>query len=132
VVYIEESENVVADALSHMYSNDSPGTRRSGSEFSYHDVVNDDTSSISPDDRDLPVLTAIEARVATRCGSRVRRLTEKAALGQLDSSKQPALPVKDHFLISSHQKGGSKAKTKKPPSIKPRPEPTGDHTCKSS
>ena len=43
VVYIEGNENIVADALSRMYSNDSPGTVRSQSEFtssSYQAVSN--------------------------------------------------------------------------------------------
>ena len=41
VVYIPGSENVVADALSRLYANDSPGTTRSRSEFTRHDVVDD-------------------------------------------------------------------------------------------
>ena len=65
VVYIEGSENVVADALSCLYSNDSPGTQRSREEFTYHDVVDDDTSAvISREDGDVPVLAGIEARIA--------------------------------------------------------------------
>src|SRR6266446_7638423 len=80
VVYIEGSENVVADALSRLYSNDSPGTQRSREEFTYHDIVDDDTSSVvALDEGDVPILAGIEARVATRRGSRVRKLTEKAA-----------------------------------------------------
>lgn len=38
VVYIAGSENVVADALSHIYSNDSVGTVGTRSEHTYHDV----------------------------------------------------------------------------------------------
>ena len=37
VVYIAGSENMVADALSRIYSNDSSGTVRARSEFTYHD-----------------------------------------------------------------------------------------------
>ena len=72
VVYIEGSENVVADALSRIYSNDSSGTVRARSEFTYHDVVDDDTVPVlSTLPSDVPVLARMEARVATRRGTRV-------------------------------------------------------------
>ena len=66
VVYIAGSENVVADTLSCMYSNDSPGTLRSRMEFTYHDVVDDDTSIVSHSELDIPVLAGIKASVVTR------------------------------------------------------------------
>ena len=81
VVYIEGSENVVADALSRIYSNDSLGTVRTKSEFTYHDVVYDDTSSVGSPAGDLPLLAGIEAQLATRCSSRTHHPTEKARLG---------------------------------------------------
>ena len=61
VVYIPGSENVVVDALSRLYANDSPGTARSRSEFTCHDVVDDDTSVIDDNLGDLPVLAGVEA-----------------------------------------------------------------------
>ena len=74
VTYIPGSENLVADALSRMYSNDAKGTQRIRSEFTYHDVMDDDTSIVvEGQDKDVPVLAGMEARVATRRGSRVRR-----------------------------------------------------------
>ena len=76
VVYIPGSDNIVADALSRIYSNDSSGTVRARSEYTYHDVVDDDTVSVE----NLPVLAGIEARVATRRGSRDRRPSEKKAV----------------------------------------------------
>ena len=80
VVYIEGSENVVADALSCLYSNDSNGTVRARSKFTYHDVVDDDTKAVlSCLLSEVPILAGLEARVATRRGTDVRRLTEKAA-----------------------------------------------------
>ena len=67
VVYIASSENVVADALSRIYSNDSVGTVRARSEFTYHDVSDDDTvtSERSSTNENLPVLAGIEAWIAT-------------------------------------------------------------------
>ena len=72
VVYIAGSENVVADALSQLYSGDSSGTQRSTSEYTYHDVVDDDTFAVGSTLDVLPLLSGIEACVATRRGSRVR------------------------------------------------------------
>ena len=79
VVYIAGSENVVADALSRLYANVSHGTVRTQSEYMYHDVVDDDTSLVEVRERELPILAGLEARVATRKSSRVRKPTEKAA-----------------------------------------------------
>ena len=59
MVYIAGSENVVADALSRLYSNDSAGTVRAQSEYTYHDVVDDDT--MSPINGNISVLVWIEA-----------------------------------------------------------------------
>ena len=119
VTYIEGSENVVADALSRLYSFDSPGTQRSRSEFTYHDVIDDDTSSVVVRlDTDTPILAGIEARLATRRSSRVRRPTEKAAWALSDSvdddvvtvstpSRKP--PVKDRSPPRDPPEGGNTA-----------------------
>ena len=72
VVYITGSENVVADALSRMYSNDSLGTVRAASEFTYHDVLDDDTLPVLDDMGELLILAGVEAVVATRKSSQVR------------------------------------------------------------
>ena len=79
VIYIPGSENVVADALSRLYSNDSPGTVRSKVEYTNHDVMDDDTSVVDDSQWEIPILAGVEAQVATRRGSRTRRPTEKAA-----------------------------------------------------
>jgi hypothetical protein len=42
IQYVPGTENVLADALSRMYSNEAPGTVRSWSEYTYHDVVDMD------------------------------------------------------------------------------------------
>ena len=93
VVYIPGSENVVADALSRLYANDSPGTTRSKSEFTCHDVLDDDTSVVEDNVGDMPVLAGIEARLATRRGTRIRRPTEKAAASQGDED------LDDDFVV---------------------------------
>ena len=62
---------MVADALSWIYSNDSVGTERAKSKYTYHDVVDNDALSEKQVAENLPVLAGIEARIATRKGSRV-------------------------------------------------------------
>jgi hypothetical protein len=67
VVYVLGTENVLADALSQLYSYNSSGTVRAHSEYPYLDVVDNDTSALSTVSRKLPVpmLARIEARVMT-------------------------------------------------------------------
>ena len=69
VVYIAGSENVVANALSCLYANDSLGMVCTWGEFTLHHMVDDDTSVVCNVDGDLPVLAGIEAQVATRCST---------------------------------------------------------------
>jgi hypothetical protein len=71
VVYIPGSDNVVADALLRLYSSDSAGTERARSEYTYHDVVDDDVLFVKKVAEELPVLAGIEAKIVTRRGSRV-------------------------------------------------------------
>ena len=112
VVYIPGSENVVADALSRMYSNDSLGTQRWKSEFTYHDVVDNDTSNV---DVFTPVLAGIEARVTSRRSTRECRLTDKAATVAEESwnpetSHDLAHWMVDRFVLHSpaeQKEGGS-------------------------
>ena len=59
------------DALSRIYLNDSAGTERARSEYTYHDVVDDDTLTMEKQPDILPVLAGIEAQIATRRGTRV-------------------------------------------------------------
>jgi hypothetical protein len=121
VAYIEGSENVVADALSRLYSFDSAGTQRSRSEFTYHDVVDDDTSSVVPEEcqETLPILAGVEAVVATRRGSRVRRLTEKAAL-LLHDDASADLPLAEPTVSSRAGRPGRPGRT-----VKDRVTPVG-------
>ena len=81
VVYVPGSKNVVADALSCMYSNDSAGTVRAPSEFVHHDVSDDDMLALSSG---MPILAGMEAVVAMRRSSRPRK---PCRLG--DSDDQP-------------------------------------------
>ncbi|KAG9221532.1 hypothetical protein CCMSSC00406_0009355 [Pleurotus cornucopiae] len=86
-VYIAGSENVLSDALSRMYSNDAPGTERARSEYTYHDLADND--QLEERSVSVPVLTGMEGEMAAmsldvqtpRYNLRTnRKLTEKGAL----------------------------------------------------
>ena len=91
VTYIPGSDNVVADALSRIYSNDSSGTIRARSEYTYHDVLDDDTTRVEHAGDSMPMLAGIEARIATRRGTRDRRPSQKAVMAS--ESSTPLAPV---------------------------------------
>ena len=110
VVYIAGSENILADALSRMYANDSPGTIRAKSEFTQHDVEDDDTSTLVDPEAHIPVLAGIEAQMATRRGTRLRRPTEKARAAQDSSSDEVDSVVSPP---TQRKEGGIMAKTPK-------------------
>ena len=114
VVYIPGSENVVADALSRIYSNDSSGTVRARSEYTYHDVIDDDTTQVEHASITQPMLAGIEARIATRRGTRERRPSQKAVMASESSMTHvPAKPVKSRSVrkglrpIDESTEGGS-------------------------
>lgn len=96
VVYVPGSDNVVADVLSRIYSNDQPGTVRARSEYTYHDVVDDDGDVAFTDVQ--PVLAGIEA-VAAVPPRRSRRVVPGAETGRPETSKEFAKRVKGHFIL---------------------------------
>jgi hypothetical protein len=63
IKYVSGTENVLADALSRIYSNEAPGTVRARSEYTYHDIVDNDvieTNAIS-----MPVFAGRETIALT-------------------------------------------------------------------
>ena len=99
----------MADALSRIYMNDSPGTVRSASEFTCHDVIDDDTSVVQESEGAIPILAGLEAQLATRRGSRIRRPTEKAAAAN-DLLSDPEDHLEDRFVVRrpvQRKEGGS-------------------------
>ena len=63
VEYIPGIENVLADALSRLYSNDAPGMVRARSEYTYHDIIDNDVLLMH--DISMPVRTNLEATSVT-------------------------------------------------------------------
>ena len=104
IIYIAGSENAVADALSWMYANDSPGTVHARSEYTYHDVDNNDTSDLI-DRSDLPVLAGIEACVAMWHSSCIRQAPWATAADWVEPGTVAAeVPLAGSCFISSHGK----------------------------
>ena len=113
VEYIAGSENVVADALSRMYSADSLGTIRAKSEYTYFDVVNEDGPDL--EETSAPVLAGIEARVAVQ--RRPRKAVPGAETGRPETSQEFAARMRDRFVLkppAERKEGestGSRART---------------------
>ena len=59
IAYVPSVDNVLADALSCMYSEDAPGTVQAHSEYTYHNVV--DNNVLLMQAASMPLLTGIEA-----------------------------------------------------------------------
>lgn len=111
VVYISGSENVLADAISRMYTNDSQGTEQSRSEFTQHDVLDNDVVVEIENKGDVPVLAGLEAQLATQRSSRVRHPTEKVVAGQEASAGFAGAAVNKKYFIAGTPKQWKEGKT---------------------
>jgi hypothetical protein len=87
VEYAPGIENVLADALSRLYSNDTPGTVHARSEYTYHDVIDNDV--LLTHDISMPVHTDMEAA----------SVTLGAKTGQLETGREFAARMKDFFVL---------------------------------
>ena len=112
VVYVPGEENSVADTLSRMYSNDAPRTVCSQSEYTYHDVVDDD---LEVNLQDIPILVGIEAKAATqRAPCKPRSKPLGAETGCLETAWEFAAHVKGHFILHGpreRKEGGNNTQT---------------------
>lgn len=111
VVYIAGSENVLADALSRMYSNDSPGTERAPSEFTAFDVTDEEPVELVSD---MVLLSGIDAVVATHKSSGPNRTELGAESGRPETAREFAHRMKDRFVLCGPQdrtKGGKEKDT---------------------
>ncbi|KAJ2921120.1 hypothetical protein H1R20_g15976, partial [Candolleomyces eurysporus] len=99
VVYVPGTENVLADSLSRMYSNDAPGTIRAPSEYTYFDVADSDTSGLAKST--APLLTGLEALSAVISSCRSRRTVPSAETGREETSSEWAarIAATKHFTL---------------------------------
>ena len=110
MVHAAGSENILADALSRMYSNDSRGTERTVNEYTYHDVTDDDTAVTVCH---TPLLAGIDAVVATNRKILTAKNTGKPA----ETSKEFARQMQGKFVLKGPKKQQDledKAATKSP------------------
>jgi hypothetical protein len=106
VVYVAGSENVLADALSRIYSNDSPGTERAPSEFTVFDVTDEEPIELVSD---MVLLAGIDAVVATHKNSGPNRTDSGADTGRPETSREFAQRMSGKFVLRGPQdrtKGG--------------------------
>jgi hypothetical protein len=117
VVYVPGTENVVADALSRLYSNDDSRTVRARSEYTYFDIINEDEPSASIS---MPILSGIEAQIAVR--RKPRKVVPPAETGRPETSREFATRMKDNFVLRGpveRKEGGNSAITKTSTTTKP-------------
>jgi hypothetical protein len=96
VEYIPGVENVLADSLSRLYSNDAGGTVRARSEYTYHDMVDEDPKISHP--ITMPLLAGMEAVAVTR-RPRVKKVIPPAETGRPETAKEFAARVKNAFTV---------------------------------
>jgi hypothetical protein len=90
VRYVPGTESVLADTLSRIYSHESPGTVCAWSEYTYHDVIDNDMLNIGS--ISMPVFAGCEATALT--SDRVTRSMTCVASGV---TEQPRPPSKVRF-----------------------------------
>ena len=111
VEYAVGSENVLANALSRLYSNDLPGTERSPSEFTSFDIMDEDKVELR---NEMTMLAGMEAIVATHKPPRSKKLLG-AETGRPERSKEFAQRMKEQFILRGprEQTEGGKENTNK-------------------
>jgi hypothetical protein len=114
VIYVPGAENILSDALSRLYSSDAPGTVRARSEYTYHDVVDND--SITAHLISMPVLVGAEGAnaVAPRYNLRTRKNPETLPAGtsRPDTARKPTAKRASRFVPEERKEGGSTEPTK--------------------
>ena len=80
VIYVPGAENILSDALSCLYSNNEPGTVRTSSKYTYHDVIDNDV--LSAHVISMPVLVGKEGKAASMRKRRGRMKPEPAETGR--------------------------------------------------
>ena len=97
VEYAAGSDNLLADALSRMYSNDDPATEHARSEYTSFDIVDGVTVHDGPS-KGMVILAGINAVVVTHRDSK-RNRTPNAETGRPETSREFASQMKDRFVL---------------------------------
>jgi hypothetical protein len=97
VQYAAGSENVVADALSRLYSNDDSRTVRARSEYTYFDINDDEVGEVVV--TAAPLLAGMQAAVAVTRPPRRGTAVEPAESGRPETAAEFASRMRDHFVL---------------------------------
>jgi RNase H-like domain found in reverse transcriptase len=99
ILYVEGKTNVFADTLSCMYSNDTPGTVRAHSEFTYHDVVNKDAPVMT--EAPAPIFTGLEAAAISPlpAGCQKKDTVPLAETGRAETGTEFVARMARHFVL---------------------------------
>ena len=119
VLYVPGADNILADALSRIYSNDAVSDVWVRSEYTYHDVVDDD---VEPHLGDFDGMTAVEAGAVG-----LRKWKEPpvpAETGRPETLKEFAMRMREGFVLrgpTERKEGGSRTRSSK---RRQKPPPT--------
>jgi hypothetical protein len=97
VIYAPGTENILSDALSRLYSNDEPGTVRARSEYTYHNIINNDVLSVHA--ISMPVLVGKEGEATLLPKRRGRAKPEPAETGRPETSREFAARMKVYVVL---------------------------------
>lgn len=95
IEYTAGSENILAGALSRMYSNDSPGMECARSEFTAFNVMDEESLQLASG---MVLLAGVDAIVATHHSSRLGNVPG-AETGWPETSKEFAQHVHGRFVL---------------------------------
>jgi hypothetical protein len=81
IQYVPGTENILSDALSRIYSNEKAGTVRAQSEYTYHDVIDEDGCVTTEITRPLLVSSEATASMMSAGCGRIWRKNEASLEG---------------------------------------------------
>lgn len=108
VEYVLGTENVLADALSRIYSNEAPGTVCARSEYTYHNVI--DNNDLEIESITMPVYAGLEAMAlsSNRVSCSIARVTRDTKAGGQDSQGTNVAGTKKQAQFGSKKCGSPK------------------------
>ena len=101
VEYVPGVDNVLADALSRVYSNDAAGTVRTASEYVAHDEDDTFPAALADEIVAMPVLTSVEAEALLAPLRRTRAQT-RAEREAREGPPAPTAPVNNDRRAGIH------------------------------
>ena len=120
IEYVPGVENVLADALSRIYSNDAPGTVRAPSEFTQYDEHSHMVAQLNALDISRPVFAGLEAMAVRTRSSSGAPVTPNAPASQpapkrvVDTRSRPSVKHAGHLTGKARTTGVKPTETEAP------------------